>query len=257
MGISDRISNEDAERVLSAAGSPAATAAASGELEAFVFALRSRLPEQPNAALEAGLIPRLAEAAAASSRRAAQDATTPITPVARPASWRPRLALLGAAAVLLPALLAGLAFAGVSLPDGVDEAFEAAGIDLPNQAADGDGAAAGPKGSHHAAGVPNSASKSEPNSENGNGKPGAANKHSHGKAHEHHSQGNGPSGATPPGQGGTPPGQGGVPPGNGGVPPGGGSGGSTGPPPSVGLPPSADPPATPPGQGGVAPGQAD
>jgi hypothetical protein len=253
MGSDERISNEYAERVLSTRGNPTDDAAPSGELASFVVALRASVPQQPDPAVEASLIPRLAEIAAASSRSAAQDATTPMTPVARPSSWRPRLALLGAAVVLLPASMAGLAFAGVSLPDAVDEAFETAGIDLPNQAADGEGAAANAKGHGQAAGAPHSASeKSEPDSENANGEPGVPNKHGQGKAkgqgkgqaHEHHSQGHGPhSGVTPPGQGGTPPGQGGVPPG-------GGSDGSTGPPPSAG------PPETPPGQGGVAPRQA-
>lgn len=247
-----RISNEYAERVLSTTGNAPSDAGPSGELTSFVVALRASVPQQPDPGVEATLIPRLAEVAAGSSRSAAQDATAPMTRVARPASWRPRLALLGAVVVSVPALMAALAYAGVSLPDPVDEAFETAGIDLPNQAADGKGAAANAKGHGHAAGAPDSASeKSEPESENANGEPGVPNKHSQGKAkghgngqaHEHHSQGNGPhSGVTPPGQGGTPPGQGGVPPGNSGVPPGGGSDGSTGPPPSAG------PPVIPPGQ---------
>ncbi len=39
-------------------------------------------------------------------------------------------------AVLVPAALAGLAFAGVKLPGPVNDAFSTVGVDLPNQAGD-------------------------------------------------------------------------------------------------------------------------
>lgn len=68
----------------------------------------------------------------------------PASPVSRRRTLA-RLAATGAAAALaLPVALAGLAFAGVSLPDAADTAFESVGIDLPNQAADDE--ANGPEG---------------------------------------------------------------------------------------------------------------
>ena len=57
-----------------------------------------------------------------------------------PVSRRRTLARFAAAgvgaALAVPVALAGLAFAGVSLPDAADSAFETLGIDLPNQSDD-------------------------------------------------------------------------------------------------------------------------
>ena len=94
--------------------------------------LRAALIEAPDPARSAELVPRLAAAARAS---------LVTEPLARPsgagARRRSRLALFARVAVavaLVPALFAGLAVAGVSLPDAAEAPFEAVGIELPNQA---------------------------------------------------------------------------------------------------------------------------
>ena len=261
-----RISRAEAERVLSGAYVAPGEPGASRDLAAFAAALRSAVPELPDPGLETSLVPALAEAAASATHGGSLDATVPMSRVGsadRPPAWRRRLVVIAAAVASLPVLMAGLAYAGVSLPDAVDRAFDAVGVGLPNQSdaddtdsdghanANGDGNGASQQGRDARA-------ASEASAADAHGPSGHANVHSdtNGKA-KGHSHGHGPSGAAPPGHGGVAPGQGGVPPGNGGVPPGGGSDGSTGPPPSAGSPPSAGAPATAPGGGGTPPGQAD
>ena len=248
MGPFNRISDDLAERLLS---DPRSVEPAGGlaETVAFIRALPAVVPVAPDPALEDEMIPALAGAAHSAALEASREATSSLDAVRAAAPhWRLRLAVLGAAVALLPVLTAGLAYAGVELPDPVDEAFDAVGVDLPNQSevdttpagADGEGKgkAAGGKddsSSKDAAGTADQAPA--PGGGEGSGDDGG---HGNGHGKPEHA---GPE-ATPPGHGGTPPGQGGVPPGNAGVPHGGGSGGSTG------------PPATPPGQGGTAaPGQ--
>jgi hypothetical protein len=218
----------------------------------FVRALPAAVPVPPDPALEAEMIPALAGAARSASLEASRVATTTFdsTPAVAAPRWRQRLAVLAAAVAVLPILMAGLAYAGVGLPDAVDDAFEAIGVDLPNQSQAGDAPAGaegkgdrgkGESASKNAAGTQGSDEASAPGgagAEDGKGKP------------EHA----GPE-ATPPGHGATPPGQGGVPPGNAGVPPGGGSEGSTGPPPETGPPSDAGPSVAPPSEGGTPPGQ--
>jgi hypothetical protein len=111
----------------------------SGELAAFEGAVRAVVPESPPVGLEASLVPRLArEASAASARHAGAPTEQLPVPSRRTArTRRPRLALAAQVAVaitLLPAVMAGLAFAGVALPEPAREAFERVGIELPNQA---------------------------------------------------------------------------------------------------------------------------
>jgi hypothetical protein len=268
MGVPNRIGDQEVERLLSRAGAAVETTDEKRELASFVTALRVAVREQPDRDVEASLVPRLATVARSANERAAAESTVVLTPLRaeeRGAAWR-RLALfarVAVAAVLVPALLAGLAFAGVTLPQPAQDAFERLGIDLPNQSAvddgqagdgetrgsdqataaqdkrdetqdeagDAAGAAGAGTGAQHAAGHPN-------------GGPGKAKAKGHDKDHGK-PEGAGPSGGTPPGQGATPPGQGGVPPGNGGVPPG-----------SETAPPSgSNAPSTTPGSGGVPPGQ--
>ncbi|MGZ5335230.1 MAG: hypothetical protein ACXWZ6_07280, partial [Solirubrobacterales bacterium] len=98
-------------------------------LGALAGTLRAALVEAPDPARSAELVPRLAAAARAS---------LVTEPLARPsgARRRSRLALFARAAVavaLVPALFAGLAVAGVRLPDAAEAPFEAVGIELPNQ----------------------------------------------------------------------------------------------------------------------------
>jgi hypothetical protein len=100
-------------------------------LGALAGTLRAALIEAPDPARSAELVPRLAAAARAS---------LVTEPLARPsgagARRGSRLALFARVAVavaLVPALFAGLAVAGVSLPDAAEAPFEAVGIELPNQ----------------------------------------------------------------------------------------------------------------------------
>jgi hypothetical protein len=103
------------------------------EVALFETALRAAVPTQPDRRLGADLVPRLAQIAR-SARIEAEQArgrrTSPRAP------RRPRLALLarvGIAVALVPLLLAGLAVAGVTVPDPARSAFETIGVELPNQ----------------------------------------------------------------------------------------------------------------------------
>jgi hypothetical protein len=116
--------------------------------DGFEEALRRAFLEPPSPAAEESHLTRMA-AADADSRVAATKPTPSAGPV--PASplvpARVRLAALLAALVLaLPVMFAGLALAGVRLPDAIDSAFESVGIDLPNQSPDDDGEPEAPAG---------------------------------------------------------------------------------------------------------------
>ncbi|MSO41754.1 MAG: hypothetical protein EXQ70_07695 [Solirubrobacterales bacterium] len=119
------------------------------ELAEFLRAVPTALAEGSPREVEVTMVRRLAQTA----RVAAQEGP----PQAASAPSRPRrrrLALLAGAATviaLFPALIAGLAFAGVKLPDPVSEAFEGVGVELPNQAAtDARDGASGQEGSSEA-----------------------------------------------------------------------------------------------------------
>jgi hypothetical protein len=121
------------------------------EVATFMRALRAALPAQLDEHAEADLVPRLAEVSVAASQ-ADRDSVTAGVGLGR-AHARSRLgfvARVGVAVALLPALLASLAFAGVSLPDPARDAFEAVGVDLPNQSAADDGNGAGDSASDEA-----------------------------------------------------------------------------------------------------------
>jgi hypothetical protein len=114
------------------------------EVALFQRALRAAVPVEPDPRLGAHLVPRLAHVARESSLGAGRvDGRT----TARRASrGRPRIALVarvGIAAALLPLLIAGLAFAGVTLPDPARSAFDSVGVELPNQPADDDAGKSG------------------------------------------------------------------------------------------------------------------
>ncbi len=106
------------------------------ELNLFALATRATLMASPDAALGRNVVPELAAAAAAGTRAAARSAPASnvrIKPIPR---RRPRFAMaarIAFAAMLVPALFAGLAVAGVKLPDPAQDVFKAAGISLPNQ----------------------------------------------------------------------------------------------------------------------------
>lgn len=103
--------------------------AADPELAEFATALRAELVRAPDRAGGAALVPKLAEQARLSAARGP-------SPAAVQSSARSRRGLavkLGIAAVSVPLLTAGLAVAGVKLPDPAQSAFERVGIELPNQ----------------------------------------------------------------------------------------------------------------------------
>jgi hypothetical protein len=99
----------------------------------FESALRAAVPTRPDPRLGADLVPRLAEVARAATIEAETHTTR-----RRTAAPRSRLALVarvGIAVALIPLVLAGLAFAGVTVPGPARSAFESVGITLPNQPA--------------------------------------------------------------------------------------------------------------------------
>ena len=94
----------------------------------FTSALRVAVREEPDPRLGADLIPRLAEAARASTIEAETRATR-----RRPRSRFAAVARVGIAVAAVPLVLAGLAFAGVTVPQPARTAFDRVGIELPNQ----------------------------------------------------------------------------------------------------------------------------
>jgi hypothetical protein len=128
------------------------------EVAAFMRALRAALPAQPDEHAEAGLVPRLAEVSAAASQADRDRVTAGVgLGTAHAGSRLGFVARVGIAVALLPALLASLAFAGVNLPDPAQNAFEAVGVDLPNQAAPSEKSAKDDDGDDGAATKQNSA----------------------------------------------------------------------------------------------------
>jgi uncharacterized membrane protein YgcG len=137
MGFPRRLKAEDQERVLAGGAPPAQL----GELAAFARSVKAAYVQPPPDG-PAALAPRLAEAA----RAAAAGAATQPVPQVRATRRMPRRALaarVAFAVALLPALSAGLAVAGVKLPEPVDKAFDSVGVELPNQPDRDDGDAAG------------------------------------------------------------------------------------------------------------------
>ncbi len=138
MGILPRLSDRDAERLLSRQEAPDEP-----ELIAFFGDLRAVYSEAPVESTEALHLAAVAQAL--SSGRAqltpANRSAIPLVRAPRRAATMPgrRLALLGAGLVVAALLAtAGLAVAGVSLPGGARTPFEQVGIELPNQSSAGD-----------------------------------------------------------------------------------------------------------------------
>ncbi len=173
------------------------------EVALFENALRAAVPIRPDPSLRTALVPRLAQVARAAT---VEDETHGARRGSR--APRSRLALVarvGIAVALIPLVLAGLAFAGVTVPGPARDAFDAAGISLPNQ----------PLEHSHASRQGKATGKSAPGSDTttsetktSEGKSDAAHKHAqeqHNKAHGKavgHEKGKaiGLNGATPPGQ---------------------------------------------------------
>jgi hypothetical protein len=142
MGIRG-MSDAEADRLLAEDSNGGDPEARIGEAAVFLRMARTALREQPPPEIEADLVRRLAETA---RLRAASRARRPARPILR--SRRRLVAKLAVAMALVPAVLAGLAFAGVTLPRAANSAFDSVGVNLPNQEdgddADGGAAPAGP-----------------------------------------------------------------------------------------------------------------
>jgi hypothetical protein len=105
-----------------------------GEMNNFALfesALRAALPTRPDPRLGRDLVPRLAQVARASMLEAETRAHR-----RTPRSRFALVARVGIAVALIPLVLAGLAFAGVTVPSPARSAFDSVGITLPNQPSD-------------------------------------------------------------------------------------------------------------------------
>lgn len=139
----DGLSDRDLDRLVS--GRDALDGSGLEALAAFLRELRVACTEPPEERVAATHLAAVAEEAGRT--RAARRAAVPVRPSAAraaipsakrsrrsPRAPRKRLALLAAALVVAaPLLTAGLALAGVSLPDAARAPFDGLGIDLPNQ----------------------------------------------------------------------------------------------------------------------------
>jgi hypothetical protein len=155
------------------------------QLGAFADALRATLIVAPDRARSAELVPRLAEAA-----RASLVTGSPARGSRTGARRSSRLGLFARAAMafaLVPALFAGLAVAGVKLPDAAEAPFEAVGIDLPNQGSDaGESTGSGSGGDANGGGSGKDGSaadgkKGKPSEPGVQGRDNAAEKRGHGQ----------------------------------------------------------------------------
>jgi hypothetical protein len=175
------------------------------EVALFQSALRAAVPTRPSQALGTTLVPRLAEVARAATIEAETTATRRTT-----AAPRSRFALVARVAVvvaLIPLVLAGLAFAGVTVPGPARDAFDSVGITLPNQPSSDNAATNSQKKSSGEA-TGNDVSNSPKPVPGSKGRSQAAHKHAlaqHNKAHGKalgHEKGKaiGLNGSTPPGQ---------------------------------------------------------
>jgi hypothetical protein len=135
MGFPRRLSEEDQERLL--AGASVEGHGELDEVAVFMRALPEQVSEAPPEGLERTLVPRLAEAARTSTALAETPAPSPI-PERRPRSRFALVARVAVAVALIPALMAGLAVAGVKVPTPAQDAFEGVGVELPNQDEQGD-----------------------------------------------------------------------------------------------------------------------
>jgi hypothetical protein len=108
------------------------------EVALFMTALRAAVPIQPDPELGARLVPRLAQTARAVTIEAETRTTKRADSTAAGARRRPRsrralVARVGIALALIPLVLAGLAFAGVTLPAPARSVLDSVGVSLPNQ----------------------------------------------------------------------------------------------------------------------------
>jgi hypothetical protein len=105
------------------------------EVALFESALRVAVPTRPDPVIAGDLVPRLAQAARAATTEAETRATRRGAGMAGHRAGSPfvSVARVGIAVALIPLVLAGLAFAGVTVPAPARDAFDSVGITLPNQ----------------------------------------------------------------------------------------------------------------------------
>lgn len=175
----------------------------------FENALRAAVPTQPDPRLGTELVPRLAEIARAATIEAETRAPSRRT---APRSRFALVARVGIAVALIPLVLAGLAFAGVTVPGPARSAFDSVGITLPNQPAKHANASQTGQGATPGEGAAGSSTSTtattSTKSKAGKGNSAAAHQHAreqHAKAHGKalgHEKGKaiGLNGSTPPGQ---------------------------------------------------------
>jgi hypothetical protein len=184
------------------------------EVTLFTHALRAAVPTRPEPGIGTALVPRLAHAAQAATPEV--EAPTRVRrPARRLRSRRSLVARIAIAVGLIPLALAGLAFAGVTVPDPARDAFDSVGISLPNQPADqGSKEPPATKGGQPASGESgggndvSEAAKTKPKGKGGN----SAAAHEHARKQREKAQGKatghdrgkaiGLNEATPPGQSG-------------------------------------------------------
>jgi hypothetical protein len=126
-----RLTAEQEERLMM--GAPFGDHAELDELAAFMRALPAALATEPDGKRSAAVVPRLAEAARISAAETDARATTTVIGSRRSTSRRALVARVAVAVALIPACMAGLAFAGVTVPEPARQAFEDVGVTLPNQ----------------------------------------------------------------------------------------------------------------------------
>jgi cell division protein FtsN len=103
------------------------------EVALFQSALRVAVPTRPDPRIGVELVPRLAQVARAATIEVETQASRRGSALR---SGRGRRALVARVAIvvgLIPLVLAGLAFAGVTVPAPARDAFDSLGITLPNQ----------------------------------------------------------------------------------------------------------------------------
>jgi hypothetical protein len=127
MGLPRTLSENDVERLL-AGRAPADGDPSLEEVAVFVRALGAAVPEATDDP-DPALISRLAETAAAG----AGSPYVHFSVAGKRRSPARLVARVGIAAAMVPALFAGLAYAGVNLPGPADDAFDSVGLELPNQ----------------------------------------------------------------------------------------------------------------------------
>jgi hypothetical protein len=111
------------------------------EVALFESALRVAVPMRTDPLIEGDLVSRLAQAARAASIEAETRASRRGGDMAghRALSRFALVARVGIAVALIPLVLAGLAFAGFTVPAPARDAFDAVGITLPNQPSEAQG----------------------------------------------------------------------------------------------------------------------